>query len=146
MSQGPNVSMGGGSFDFDRANNGGGNGPQRPGGPHRPGSGSGRKPRRFGCGTIIGIVIVLIVLGNVFRGCGSPASADCGDYDLTNGQYVSNPGKGDYEKNGSSYDYVGCDTSRSGGGGFFFLPFFSGGGSNYGDGSGFRGGGPGTGK
>ena len=41
MSQGPNVSMGGGSFDFERAG-GGENGPQRPGGPHRPGSGSGR--------------------------------------------------------------------------------------------------------
>ncbi|WP_209374577.1 hypothetical protein [Brevibacterium renqingii] len=136
MSQGPNVSMGGGSFDFDRENNG----------PQRPGSGgSGRKPRRIGCGTIIGIVIVLIVLGNVFRGCGSSAAANCGDYDLSNGQYVSNPGKGDYEKNGSSYDYVGCDTSRSGGG-FFFIPFLGGSGSNYGDGSGFRGGGPGTGK
>ncbi|UVI36999.1 hypothetical protein [Brevibacterium spongiae] len=144
MSQGPNVSMGGGSFDFDRENRG----PQRPGGPGGPNSGgSGRKPRRIGCGTIITIVIVLIVLGNVFRGCGSSAEANCGDYDLNNGQYVSNPGKGDYEKNGSSYDYVGCDTSRSGGGGgFFFLPFFTGGGSNYGDGSGFRGGGPGTGK
>lgn len=146
MTQGPNVSMGGGSFDFDRENSGPSD-PQRPSGPQRPGGGSGRKPRRIGCGTIIFFVVILIVIGNMFRGCGSSgSSANCGDYDLSDGQYVSNPGEGDYEKNGSSYDYVGCDSSRSGGGGFFFLPFFTGGGSNYGDGSGFRGGGPGTGK
>lgn len=186
MSNDPNVSMGGGSFDFDAEhrrggpngpgrpggpggnrpggpggpggswNNGPGgrgpNGPGGPGGPGRPGGGSGRSGRKFGCGTIVALVVVLLLIGLLIQSCsGGSGNADCGDYNLENGQYVSAPNAGDYEKNGDSYDYVGCDTSRSGGGGFFFFPFFFGGGgggtgSNYGDGSGFRGGGPGSGK
>lgn len=89
MSHDPNVPMGGG------------------------GDNSGRTPRRSGCGTIIGLIVIVVILGNIMNGCTD-------------------------------------DSNGSGGGGFFFLPFFGGGssssGSNYGDGSGFRGGGPGTGK
>lgn len=180
MSHGPNVSMGGGSFDFDKENRpGSGAGPGGPG-PNGPGSngpggsggfgpgsngpggsggfgsgasGSGRRKRKFGCGTLVGIVVLLVVLAFVFQSCSnrSSAAANCGDYDLVDGKYVSAPDRGDYERAGDGYEYVGCNTSRSGGGGFFFFPFFFGGGSsgsgsNYGDGSGFRGGGPGSGK
>lgn len=188
MSHGPNVSMGGGSFNFDEENGRGrrpgGSGPEAggpgdfgPGGPGDPGrsggpagpggpggggwggfgSGSGAnrggKPRKkLGCGPIVGIVVVLLVLAFLIQSCaGSSSSArNCGDYNLVDGKYVSAPDRGDYERKGDGYEYVGCNTSRSGGGGFFFLPFFFGGGgsggSNYGDGSGFRGGGPGSGK
>ncbi|SIH12743.1 hypothetical protein [Brevibacterium casei] len=140
----------GGPFDGGRFNNGpGGSGPGGSG----PGGNSGKKPRRIGCGAVIGFVVVLLLIAMLFQSCGaSSGSANCGDYDLVDGQYVENQNQGDYERNGDSYDYVGCDPSRSGGGGgFFFLPFFFGGGgggtgSNYGDGSGFRGGGPGSGK
>ena len=178
MSNNPNISTGGGSFDFDAEHNrgnrfgggpfdngpggrGGGRGGNGPGGNgpfgNGPGGGSsggnsGRKPRRFGCGAVIGLVVVLLLVAMMFQSCGSSSGgANCGDYDLVDNQYVENPGQGDYVKNGDNYDYVGCDASRSGGGGFFFFPFFFGGGSggtgsNYGDGSNFRGGGPGSGK
>ncbi|MEL7583657.1 hypothetical protein [Brevibacterium casei] len=175
MTNNPNISTGGGSFDFDaehrrgggpggpfgnRPGGGpGGGGPGGPGGPFGngpgggPGGSSGKKPRRFGCGAVIGLVVVLLLVAMLFQSCGANSgSANCGDYDLVDGQYVENPNQGDYVRNGDSYDYVGCDPSRSsGGGGFFFFPFFFGGGgggtgSNYGDGSGFRGGGPGSGK
>ncbi|MDN5806840.1 MAG: hypothetical protein L0J17_02815 [Brevibacterium sp.] len=117
MSHDPNVSMGGGSFNFDDEN-GRGRGPggsgRGPGGSGPSNNGQGRPKRSFGCGTIIGLVVLVMILGNIMNGCTD-------------------------DSNGSG-----------GGGGFFFLPFFGGSssssGTNYGDGSGFRGGGPGTGK
>ncbi|MGO2035363.1 MAG: hypothetical protein ACTH2U_02725 [Brevibacterium sp.] len=111
MSRDPNVSMGGGSFDFDAENGRGSSGGSGGWGSGPVNNDSGRKPRRFGCGTIIALIVILVLIGNVMRGCSD-------------------------------------DEGGSGGGGFFFLPFFgsSSTGSNYGDGSGFRGGGPGTGK
>lgn len=163
MNDNPNVSMGSGSFDFDAQNSGGNYGDPPSGGNFGGGFGgdnrsggdsSGGKRRGMGCGLIIGLVVLVFVIGGFVRGCSSSsAAANCGDYDLVDGQYVSNPDRGDYVKNGSSYDYVGCSNGSSTqhrSGGIWIFPFFTGGsgtsGSNYGDGSGFRGGGPGSGK
>ena len=118
MSRDPNVSMGGGSFNFDAENGRGSGGGDRGSGGNRgsgpSGNNSGGSKRRSGCGTIVFLVILVLFLGNIMNGCTD-------------------------DSDGSG-----------GGGGFFFLPFFGGGssssGSTYGDGSGFRGGGPGTGK
>ncbi|MEV0982992.1 hypothetical protein AB0I45_01345 [Brevibacterium sp. NPDC049920] len=149
----PKVTMSGRSFDFDAENGRGG-----PGGGHRPwtpGENESAKRGGKGCGCIIGLLVVLVLLLSLIGSCSSSAtsgSAQCGDYDLVNGEYVSAPNRGDYDKQGENYTYVGCDSStRSGGGGFWFFPFIFGGGSsgsdsNYGGGPGYRGGGSGTGK
>lgn len=118
---------------------------QHHGGPSGHGGRGKRNPARL-VAVGIGIVLVIIFIMSSCASNSSASSANCGDYDLRDGQYVLNSGAGDYEKSGDGYQYVGCDTSRSGGG-IWFLPIFGGsGGSNYGDGSGFRGGGSGFGK
>lgn len=61
--------------------------------------------------------------------------SQCGDYTLKDGRYEYTEGRGDYDKEGTSYFYVGC--KRSAGGWFFGFT---------GSGSGYRGGGPGAGK
>lgn len=66
-------------------------------------------------------------------------SSQCGDYTLKNGSYIYTKDRGEYDREGTSYFYVGCKKSR--GGWFFGVP-----GSGSGSGSGYRGGGPGTGK
>ncbi|GAA4284601.1 hypothetical protein GCM10022261_21320 [Brevibacterium daeguense] len=152
----PRVSMSGGSFDFDRAQNSDDE-HERPGShqfsnPQNFGGNEGGKRAGKGCGCIVGLLILVFVLLTLIGSCSNRSgSYNCGDYDLRDGQYVSNPDRGDYVKEGADYRYVGCDTSnRSGGGGIWFLPFFTGGGSdsgsNYGGGSGYRGGGSGSGK
>lgn len=150
----PRVTMSGRGFDFDAENRRGGSG-----GGHQawtPGENESAKRGGKGCGCIIGLLVVLFLLLSLIGSCSSSAtsgSAQCGDYDLVDGEYVSAPNRGDYNKQGENYTYVGCDSSSrsGGGGGFWFFPFIFGGGSsgsdsNYGGGSGYRGGGSGTGK
>lgn len=76
-----------------------------------------------------------VLLGcTLLTGLTGCTSSNCGDYDLRGGRYVSNPGRGEYVKNGSDYEYVGCNKGSGGRGGV------------YGSGGSTRGGGPGTGK
>ena len=149
----PRVTMSGRRFDFDAENPRGGSSGSG-GSAWTPGENESAKRGGKGCGCIIGLLVVLFLLLTLIGSCSSSATsgtAACGDYDLVDGEYVSAPGSGDYDKQGENYTYVGCDTSnRSGGGGIWFLPFFTGGSSgsdsNYGGGSGYRGGGSGFGK
>lgn len=87
------------------------------------------------------IVAVMAFVAIVVTSFIPSGSTLCGDYNLVDGQYVSDPGRGDYEKDGDTYQWVGCNKNNSGPGGIFF-----GGGWGGSGGSSNRGGGPGFGK
>lgn len=83
------------------------------------------------------VVATFVAVGVIFTPGTDPNQ--CGDYTLKNGSYIYTEGRGEYDREGTSYFYVGCKKAR--GGWFFGFP-----GSGSGSGSGYRGGGPGTGK
>ena len=76
-------------------------------------------------GTWVSILVIVVsayvAVGVVFTPGTDPN--ECGDYTLKNGHYVHTKGRGDYDKEGTSYFYVGCKKSR--GGWFYGFPGFS---------------------
>lgn len=76
-------------------------------------------------GTWVSIAVIVVsayvAVGVIFTPGTDPNQ--CGDYTLKNGSYIHTEGRGDYDKEGTSYFYVGCKKSR--GGWFYGFPGFS---------------------
>ena len=79
--------------------------------------------------SILVIVVSAYAAVGVFFTPGTDPN-QCGDYTLKNGNYIYTEGRGDYDKEGASYFYVGCKKAR--GGWFYGFPGF-GSGSGSGD-------------